>query len=107
MDDFGTGFSSLSCLKNFPFDEIKIDKSFVRDMTHRDHSHAIVRAVTSLGKGLGMVTTAEGVETHEQLEHVRAEGCLEAQGFLFSRPLSAEQVLALFRTMIEDVNTAA
>jgi diguanylate cyclase (GGDEF)-like protein len=107
MDDFGTGFSSLSCLKNFPFDKITIDKSFVRDMTHRDHSHAIVRAVTSLGKGLGMVTTAEGVETHEQLEHVRAEGCLEAQGFLFSRPLSAEQVLALFRTMIEDVNTAA
>jgi diguanylate cyclase (GGDEF)-like protein len=107
MDDFGTGFSSLNCLKNFPFDKIKIDKSFVRDMANRDGSHAIVRAVTSLGKSLGMVTTAEGVETHEQFEYVRAEGCMEAQGFLFSHPLPAERVVALFRTMIEGVNTAA
>jgi predicted signal transduction protein with EAL and GGDEF domain len=86
MDDFGTGYSSLSYLRSFPFDKIKIDQSFIRDLGGSDDSLAIVRAVTGLGAALGMRTTAEGVETAEQLEYLRREGCTEVQGFLFSRP---------------------
>jgi EAL domain-containing protein (putative c-di-GMP-specific phosphodiesterase class I) len=86
LDDFGTGYSSLSYLQLFPFDKIKIDKSFVREMAQRADCAAIVCAITSLGRELNMVTTAEGVETDEQLELVRAAGCKIAQGFLFSRP---------------------
>ena len=89
MDDFGTGYSSLSYLQSFPFDKIKIDRSFVKDIADGVGSLNIVRAVTAMAKGLGMTTTAEGVETSEQLETVRAEGCTEMQGFLFSRPLPA------------------
>jgi diguanylate cyclase (GGDEF)-like protein len=86
LDDFGTGYSSLSYLRLFPFDKIKIDKSFVQEMSHRADCAAIVCAITSLGRELNMVTTAEGVETAEQLELVRAAGCKLAQGFLFSQP---------------------
>src|SRR5690349_3339787 len=82
MDDFGTGYSSLSYLRKFPFDKIKIDQSFVRDLASRPESLAIVRAVAGLGSTLGIATTAEGVETMEQLRAVRAEGCTQAQGFL-------------------------
>lgn len=92
MDDFGTGYCSLSYLRSFPFDKIKIDQSFVRDIAIREDSMAIVRAVTGIGKMLGIATTAEGVETEEQLACVRAEGCTEAQGYLFSRPVPASQV---------------
>ena len=97
MDDFGTGYSSLSYLRSFPFDKIKIDSSFIKELATRDDSMAIVRAVTGLGKSLGITTTAEGVETSEQLTLLRAEGCSEIQGFLFSRPLPAagiERLLA-------------
>jgi diguanylate cyclase (GGDEF)-like protein len=97
MDDFGTGYSSLSYLRSFPFDKIKIDSSFIKELATRNDSMAIVRAVTGLGKSLGITTTAEGVETSEQLTLLRAEGCSEIQGFLFSRPLPAagiEQLLA-------------
>lgn len=87
MDDFGTGYSSLSYLRSFPFDKIKIDRSFMADLTSRQDSQAIIRAVIGLGQSLGMSTTAEGVETEEQLEMVRAQGCSEVQGFLFSPPL--------------------
>jgi diguanylate cyclase (GGDEF)-like protein len=87
MDDFGTGYSSLSYLRSFPFDKIKIDQSFIRDLDGSDDSLAIVRAVTGLGAALGMTTTAEGVETREQLDCLRREGCTEAQGYLISRPL--------------------
>jgi len=107
MDDFGTGYSSLSYLKSFPFDKIKIDQSFVRDMLDREDSLAIVRAVTSLGKTLGMVTIAEGVETQEQLEQVRAEGCIEAQGYLLSRPIPAAQALALLNASCGRISVAA
>ena len=86
MDDFGTGYSSLSYLRSFPFDKIKIDASFVRELASREDSMAIVRAVTGLARSLKITTTAEGVETSEQLALLRAEGCNEVQGYLFSPP---------------------
>jgi predicted signal transduction protein with EAL and GGDEF domain len=92
LDDFGTGYSSLSYLRSFPFDKIKIDRSFVSELATRDDSMAIVRAVTGLGKSLGIVTTAEGVETAAQFELLRREGCTQAQGYLFSRPVPASEV---------------
>ena len=94
MDDFGTGYSSLSYLRSFPFDKLKIDKSFVRDATATHGSKSIVRAVISLGRSLGMTTIAEGIETVEQLDHMRAEGCNEAQGFLFSHPVPVTEIAA-------------
>lgn len=96
MDDFGTGYSSLSYLRNFPFDKIKIDRSFVGDLAHGDDAVAIVRAVANLAARLGMATTAEGVETEEQLERIRAEGCTEMQGYLFSPPRPAAEIARLF-----------
>ncbi len=95
MDDFGTGYSSLSYLRSFPFDKIKIDSSFVHDLSSRDDSMAIVRAVTGLGISLGISTTAEGVETQEQVDLLRAEGCDEVQGYLFSEPRPASEVEGL------------
>jgi diguanylate cyclase (GGDEF)-like protein len=92
MDDFGTGYASLSYLQCFPFDKIKIDRSFVKDIADGVGSLNIVRAVTAMATGLGMATTAEGVETPEQLEAVRAEGCTEMQGYLFSGPLTPSEV---------------
>lgn len=92
MDDFGTGYSSLSYLRSFPFDKIKIDQSFVRELARDADSAAIVRAVASLGRSLGIATTAEGVETLEQARRIRAEGCTQAQGYLISRPVPAERV---------------
>ncbi|MGY4476037.1 EAL domain-containing protein [Bradyrhizobium sp. USDA 3364] len=92
LDDFGTGYSSLSYLRSFPFDKLKIDKSFVRDLTGTHGSKSIVRAVISLGRSLGMTTIAEGIETVEQLDHMRAEGCNEAQGFLFSHPVPVTEI---------------
>ncbi|KRR09718.1 diguanylate cyclase [Bradyrhizobium jicamae] len=92
LDDFGTGYSSLSYLRSFPFDKIKIDRSFVTELATRDDSMAIVRAVTGLGKSLGIVTTAEGVETDEQFDLLRQEGCTQAQGYLFSPPRPATEV---------------
>src|SRR6202012_1156073 len=84
MDDFGTGYSSLSYLRSFPFDKIKIDQSFVRDLAANRDAQAIVRSIISLGIGLGVTITAEGVETEAELSCLRAEGCHEGQGFLFS-----------------------
>jgi diguanylate cyclase (GGDEF)-like protein len=98
MDDFGTGYSSLSYLRSFPFDKIKIDRSFVSELASRDDSMAIVRAVTGLGKSLGISTTAEGVETSEQLALLRLEGCTEVQGYLFSPPRPAEDVENMLST---------
>jgi len=93
MDDFGTGYSSLSYLRSFPFDKIKIDRSFVHDLQANEDSKAIVRAVTGLGTSLGMATTGEGVETREEAEYLRLEGCTEAQGFLYSKPRPAADVM--------------
>ncbi len=94
MDDFGTGYSSLSYLRSFPFDKIKIDRSFMQDLG-REGGLAIIRAMIGLGHSLGMTTAAEGVETAEQLEAVRAEGCDEIQGYYFSPPVRPEKVAGL------------
>jgi diguanylate cyclase (GGDEF)-like protein len=96
MDDFGTGYSSLTYLQCFPFDKIKIDRSFVTDITENAGSLNIVRAVAALANGMGMTATAEGVETREQLDMVTSEGCTEMQGYLFSRPLPAHEIERLF-----------
>ncbi|MBV8578397.1 MAG: EAL domain-containing protein, partial [Acetobacteraceae bacterium] len=92
LDDFGTGYSSLSYLRSFPFDKIKIDRSFVSELATRDDSMAIIRAVTGLGRSLGITTTAEGVENEAQLELLRREGCTQAQGYLFSKPRPVSEV---------------
>ena len=92
MDDFGTGYSSLSYLSSFPFDKIKIDRSFTSGDQSDNKASAIVRAVVGLGTNLGMTTTAEGVETRAQLELLRAHGCTEVQGYLFSRPIPAVEI---------------
>ncbi|WP_019998139.1 bifunctional diguanylate cyclase/phosphodiesterase [Aureimonas ureilytica] len=94
MDDFGTGYSSLGYLNSLPFDKIKIDKSFIADLTV-EKSNAIVRSVIGLGQSLKMVTTAEGVETAEQAHFLRQEGCQQVQGYFYSRPLPVSQMSEL------------
>src|ERR1700751_4726282 len=86
MDDFGTGYSSLSHLRTFPFDQIKIDRSFVGELSSNPDCAAIVSAVAGLGHNLHVDTVAEGIETQEQLVLARAAGCTHAQGYLFGRP---------------------
>jgi diguanylate cyclase (GGDEF)-like protein len=95
MDDFGTGYSSLSYLQKFPFDKIKIDGSFVNALSDAPESTAVIRAVTGLASSFRMVTTAEGVETQEQLELVRSLGCTEMQGYLFSKARPAAELAQL------------
>ena len=92
MDDFGTGYSSLGYLRRFPFNKIKIDRSFVRDLPDNKDAAAIVRAITRMSASLGMTTTAEGVETAGQLARLRGEGCTEVQGFLLGVPRPADEV---------------
>ena len=96
MDDFGTGYASLSYLQKFPFDRIKIDRSFIDEINKDGNAGEIVKAVISLSKGLGMATTAEGIETREQFETVSAEGCTDIQGFLISRPRPRGEIEGLF-----------
>ena len=95
MDDFGTGYSSLGYLRSFPFDKIKIDRSFIRDLPTSQSSVAIVRAICGLARSFGASTTAEGVETDDQLTQIRAEGCTDVQGYIFGRPLPASEIPAL------------
>ncbi len=95
MDDFGTGFSSLSYLRRFPFDKLKIDRSFISDLSKDEDALAIVRSVTAMAKSLRMITTAEGVETAEQLDQVRRLGCTEVQGFFIGRPQPREEIVRL------------
>jgi diguanylate cyclase (GGDEF)-like protein len=95
MDDFGTGYSSLSYLRSFPFDKIKIDQSFVRDLIDKPDAIGIIRAIASLGRSMGVTTTAEGVETQEQLDQMREEGCTEVQGYFYSRPVPVGEIAGL------------
>jgi EAL domain-containing protein (putative c-di-GMP-specific phosphodiesterase class I) len=90
VDDFGIGYSSLSYLRMFPFDRIKIDRSFVTELPASPECVKIIRSMVELAKSLGIEITAEGIETAEQLAHLRADGCTEGQGFLFSpaRPVA-------------------
>lgn len=107
MDDFGTGYSSLSYLRSFPFDKIKIDRSFIRDLTGTGGAVAIVRAISGLGNSLSLATTAEGVETREQFAILAAEGCTEVQGFLFSRPVPESELQPLFGSNTHSDDTDA
>jgi diguanylate cyclase (GGDEF)-like protein len=100
MDDFGIGYSSLSYLRRFPFDKIKIDQSFVADLTRRNDALFIVRAITGLCQNMGIRTTAEGVETAEQLEILKQEGCTEAQGYYFGEPKPAHAILLPITSLI-------
>ena len=98
MDDFGTGYSSLSYIQNFEFDKIKIDQRFIRDLRNGQNGAAIIKAIIDLGVSVGIETTAEGIETDEELDAVRSYGCVEMQGFLFSRPMDS----AAARAFIEE-----
>jgi EAL domain-containing protein (putative c-di-GMP-specific phosphodiesterase class I) len=91
LDDFGTGYSSLSHLKHFPIDALKIDQSFVRNLTTDEDATGIVTAMIGMGKTLRMRVVAEGVETREQLEILQEHGCPQGQGYYFCRPLPAEE----------------
>jgi predicted signal transduction protein with EAL and GGDEF domain len=92
LDDFGTGYSSLSYLRSFPFDKIKVDRAFVSDVTQRNDYVVIVQAIISIAGALGMMTTAEGVETADQRQFLAALSCDEMQGYLFSAPVPVEQI---------------
>jgi diguanylate cyclase (GGDEF)-like protein len=96
LDDFGTGYSSLSYLQSFPFDKIKIDRSFIQALADRQGAAAVIKAITDLAAALGMETTGEGVEETDQLEQLKTQGCTSVQGFLFSQPVRAEAIPALF-----------
>jgi predicted signal transduction protein with EAL and GGDEF domain len=95
MDDFGTGYSGLSYLRAFPFDKIKIDRSFISELGESEDCMAIIKAITNLGSSLGIPTLAEGVETKKQLAWLREAGCTEMQGYLFSRPVPASEIAGL------------
>ena len=104
MDDFGTGYSSLSYLRSFPFTKIKIDRSFVADLIGTTDARAIIEATVQLSKKLGMETTAEGVESAEQLEILAAEGCTHAQGYHVSRPMPRDDIRSyLSRSIVPSV----
>jgi diguanylate cyclase (GGDEF)-like protein len=96
IDDFGTGYSSMSLMKKFPIDTIKIDRSFVRDLAESAEDRAIATAIISMGKALGLTVIAEGVETSEQDTFLRGNACDEVQGYLFSKPVGAEEIPRLF-----------
>lgn len=106
MDDFGTGYSSLSYLRSFPFDKIKLDRSFVADLSTSTEARAILHAVRGLGAAFRVRTTAEGIETPEQLAVVRQEGYDEAQGYLLGRPMHPEDAFALAHGLTDDVSQA-
>jgi len=101
MDDFGTGYSSIGYLRSFPFDKIKIDQSFVRDLLVDEGSLAIVRAIAGLGVSFGITTTAEGVETEEQMRCLNLEGCIEVQGYFYSKPVPGSEIIGLLASLAE------
>jgi EAL domain-containing protein (putative c-di-GMP-specific phosphodiesterase class I) len=106
MDDFGTGYSSLSYLRSFPFDKIKIDRSFIQDLSNGAEPLAIVNAVAGLAKCLNMVSTAEGVETQQQFDALQSIGCTEMQGYLFSKARPASEIGQFFAEHAASVDAA-
>jgi len=106
LDDFGTGYSSLSYLRRFPFDKIKIDRSFIKDLGREKDDSSIILAIIGLADSMNMVVTAEGVESAEQAALLTSYGCAQAQGFLFSQPMSAPELARLI-DVTEAVPTAA
>jgi EAL domain-containing protein (putative c-di-GMP-specific phosphodiesterase class I) len=102
LDDFGTGYPSLSNLKQFPIDILKIDQSFVRELTTNSDANSIVSAVIGMGKNLRMQVVAEGVESREQLTCLQQLACPEGQGFYFSEPLTAAQFTHLYRRKVTE-----
>jgi len=100
IDDFGTGYSSMSVMKQFPIDTLKIDRSFVRDLATNPEDRAIATAIISMGKALGLTVVAEGVETNDQDTFLREHSCDELQGFLFSKPVTPEDITLLLRSHI-------
>lgn len=102
LDDFGTGYSSLSYMKRFPIDTLKIDQSFVRDLTTDADDASIVSAVIGMGKSLHMRVVAEGVETREQLAFLQEQNCPEGQGYYFSEPIVAKEFTEMLRRGVED-----
>ncbi len=108
MDDFGTGYSSLNYLRSFPFDKIKIDRSYIKDLVKENvNSLTIVRAVLALAAGLSLSTTAEGVETKEQLDILNQAGYDEIQGYYFSKPMPAPEIPALIDKITSNKMQAA
>ena len=97
-DDFGTGYASLSFLKSFPVDRLKIDQSFIRNVTQDPVDAAIVHSLIDVGASLRIGVVAEGVETAEQRDFLLANGCYEAQGYLYGRPMSAERLTEYIRS---------
>jgi EAL domain-containing protein (putative c-di-GMP-specific phosphodiesterase class I) len=106
MDDFGTGYSSLNYLRSFPFDKIKIDRCFTIDADRDRGGGAIIQAIATLGASLGIETTAEGIETADQLDLVRRAGCTEVQGDLISRPRPAAELPTIISEFRRDCAAA-
>jgi EAL domain-containing protein (putative c-di-GMP-specific phosphodiesterase class I) len=107
LDDFGTGYSSLQYLQRFPFDKIKIDRSFVKEVTGNSSSASIIRAVVSIAADRSMITTAEGVETEQQRETVQALGCTQMQGYLFSAARPAHEIRPMLAARSAGIEDAA
>lgn len=105
LDDFGTGYSSLSYIRTFPFDKLKIDKVFIDDLSRSADAHAVVCAVIGLTKSLGISSTAEGIEQSDQAQLLASAGCTFGQGYLFGRPVPADQLVFERRRIGEVLET--
>jgi len=97
IDDFGTGYSSLGQLKNFPIDTLKIDRSFIRDLASSAEDRALTGAIIAMGRALGLVVVAEGVETRDQENFLREHACDQVQGYLFGKPVPADEFVDMWR----------
>ncbi|NOQ88953.1 MAG: EAL domain-containing protein [Gammaproteobacteria bacterium] len=97
MDDFGTGYSSLSYLRKYPFDILKIDRSFVSDVSRNLADRELINATIAMAHGLKLKVVAEGIETEEQLDYLKQQGCDYGQGFLIGRPMSVEKISEMFK----------
>lgn len=102
LDDFGTGYSSLSYLQRFPIDVLKIDRSFIAALDDQEHSQPIIAAIINMAQGLNIDVVAEGIETPAQADKLQALGCRRGQGFLYARPLPADEISALLDTTLPD-----